>query len=470
MRFLGVGDHVALGDLYLRLQDEGHEVRVHAADVEQRDIMRGMVTHVSDWRAELPWVRAAGADGVVLFETADQGAVQDELRAAGYQVIGNSALGTRLEEDRVFGQRALAECGLQTAAMHRFTSFDAGLDFLRRAPGRYVLKMNGGGFASFRNYVGEMESGADVAALLRVQRARWPYDHPPDYVLMQHVRGVEVGVGAYFNGECFLEPACLDWEHKRFFNGDLGELTGEMGTLVTYDGAERFMGATLGLLAPRLARSGYVGYVNLNTIVNERGVWPLELTTRFGYPGYAILSALQADGWGELFRAMVARTSTRLAVRPGYAVGVVLTVPPFPYSADYGRLSRGAPIVFDGHLGPEEHARLHYGEVALEGGELVTSGSVGYVMVATGTGATVPEAQRAAYALARRVHVPNLRYRTDIGDRFVREDGATLRRLGWLRDDRADGDVRPAGLPARGAVVAADDDRADRAGRADVHG
>ena len=452
MRFLGVGDHVALGDMYLRLQAEGHEVRVFAEDAEQRDIMRGMVAHVTDWRAELPWVRAAGREGVVLFEGADQGVVQDELRAAGYQVIGNSAFGARLEEDRVFGQRVLAECGLQTAAMHRFTSFDAGADFLRRSPGRYVLKMNGGGFASFRNYVGEMEDGADIAAMLGVQRRRWPYDHAPDFVLMEHVRGVEVGVGAYFNGEAFLEPACLDWEHKRFFNGDLGELTGEMGTLVTYDGTARFMRATLGLLAPRLAAGGYVGYINLNTIVNERGVWPLELTARFGYPGYAILAELQATGWGELFGAMVGRSSARLAVRPGYAVGVVLTVPPFPYSADYGRLSRGAPIVLDAGLTAAERARLHYAEVAMEAGQLVTSGSVGYVMVATGAGPTVPAAQRAAYDLARRVHVPNVRYRTDIGDRFVREDEATLQRLGWLGERGAPsaGDAAPPGcrLPA----------------------
>jgi len=136
MRFLGVGEHVSLGDLYLRLQREGHEVRVHASDPEQRDIMRGLVTHVDDWRRELAWVRAAGDDGIVLFEGADQGALQDALRREGYRVVGNSAFGTRLEEDRLFGQRVLGECGLQTAAMHRFASFDAGVAFVRARPGR----------------------------------------------------------------------------------------------------------------------------------------------------------------------------------------------------------------------------------------------------------------------------------------------------------------------------------------------
>jgi phosphoribosylamine--glycine ligase len=44
----------------------------------------------------------------------------------------------------------------------------------------------------------------------------------------------------------------------------------------------------------------------------------------------------------------------------------------------------------------------------------------------------VSSARQAAYSTAVKVVVPNVRYRNDIGERFLREDRATLERLGWL--------------------------------------
>ena len=63
---------------------------------------------------------------------------------------------------------------------------------------------------------------------------------------------------------------------------------------------------------------------------------------------------------------------------------------------------------------------------------LITSGASGYVGVATGLGATVQQANQEALRIARSVVVPNLRYRTDIGERVTREDWACLRGWGWL--------------------------------------
>ena len=432
MRFLGIGEYCDLGALYHRLAKVGHEVRVHVEFPDARDVHGGMLQLTPDWRAELPWIREAGRDGIVLFESAVKGELQDKLRREGYQVIGGSAYGDRLECDRQFGQEALRSLGLPVAQTYRYTDFGEAIERVRATRRRYVFKSNGGDALRTRSYISELDDGSDMRALLSLYRSQWRGPGKPDFVLMEHVKGLEVGVGAYFNGTAFLQPACLDWEHKRFFAGDLGELTGEMGTIVTYRGAEKIFGATLARMADRLREGRYRGYINLNLMANERGLWPLEFTSRFGYPGYAICAALHDEPWDVIFTKMLRGDDLSLATAAGFAAGIVLTVPPFPHRQGYAELSKGAPISFCASMTDADHDSLHLSEVAMQGTQLVTSGFSGYVGVATGTGNTVKAASDRAYALARKVVVPNLRYRIDIGARVASHDLARLKALGYL--------------------------------------
>src|SRR6202011_3193450 len=175
-------------------------------------------------------------------------------RREGFQVIGGGALGERLGKDSAVGPGAAHDARLRPARVHAFDGFDDAIGFVQRNPARYVFKLNGS-FSSTRNYVGELPDGSDVTAVLELQRREWTFIDRPSFVLMEHVAGVEMGVGAYFDGEAFLEPACLDWEHKRFFPGDLGELTGEMGTVATFDRSQLFFNRTLKQMTP-LLRAG----------------------------------------------------------------------------------------------------------------------------------------------------------------------------------------------------------------------
>ena len=427
MRFLGVGDYHSLGDMYWRLLRAGHEVRVFVARSEAHDIYRGLVERIDDLGKAIDWV---GRDGIVVCETAAFGEHADALRADGFAVVGGSAVGDRLEVDRALGQTVMADVGMQTAPTHRFERFAEAIDFVRRKPNRYVYKLSDAESASTRNYVGTLENGADMIAMLHAESSRYAAGAQPEFVLMDFLRGVEVGIGAYFDGDHFLHPACIDWEHKRFFPGDLGELTGEMGTVVSYRNSARLFECTLGLIAPLLRDARHHGYININTIVNDDGVFPLEFTSRFGYPGFAICDALHVDGWDVLLQKMARGKSDSFRTRDGFAVGVVLTVPPFPYEFGYAELSRGRPIFFDGIEADDD--ALHFGEVERGSDGLITSGSLGYVAVATGLGESVQEAQSRTYATLRKVVVANARYRNDIGDRLIREDWATLKRLGWV--------------------------------------
>jgi phosphoribosylamine--glycine ligase len=434
VRFLGVGETNDLGDMYLRLLARGHQLRVHMSDPASQGVMDGMLEFTPDWRRELKWIRAAGEDGIILFETAAQGVVQDQLRSDGYNVIGGSALGDRLESDRSYGQEVLRQFGIRSPNTRLFGDFESAMTFVHDIPRRYVLKLNGTGWASSSTYVGQMTSGEDMMAMLTVARDRWPQGVAVSFVLMDYIEGVEAGVGGFFNGREFLKPVNLDWEHKRFFPGDIGELTGEMGTVVTYRGAQRIFDATLGRLEPLLRASGYCGYINLNTIVNEEGIWPLEFTCRFGYPGFPILDSLHLDRWDDLFARMISKDQSTFRTESGYSVGVVITVPPFPYSHGYEELGKGVPICFRCGTNDWDRDLIHYGEVTMNDGRLVTAGMVGYIAVVTGIGETIEAARRNAYGIVDKIVIPNARYRNDIGERLIREDLDTLTRLGWLTE------------------------------------
>jgi phosphoribosylamine--glycine ligase len=384
-----------------------------------------MVERVDDWRGELGWL---GRDGIILFENVaeNRGALQDALRRDGYQVIGGSAFGDRLETDRAFAQSTLSTLGMSVARIWEFGDQGSALRFLDECPGRYVLKFNGT-HPALKNYVGRFKNGADVKAIISKLPANLA---KTSFVLMEYIEGVEMGVGAYFNGLQFLTPACLDWEHKHFFPNDLGELTGEMGTVVTYERTTHFFENTLQRVEPLLRANQYCGYINLNTIVNERGIWPLEFTCRFGYPGFAILDPLQNISWADLFRVMMSRSSTSFDTVRGFAIGIVLTTPPFPYERSQVLETVGLPVFFEGDLSNDDQRNVHYGEVGLEDGALVTSGVSGWTMVVTGLGSTIAAARDKALKLAGRVLVPNLRYRCDIGERLIQGDLDRVARLG----------------------------------------
>ena len=73
MRFLGIGDTCDLGALYMRLLAEGHEVKVFVANPLAQGTMAGLVEHTSSWENELDWIKAAGDEGIILFENVARG-------------------------------------------------------------------------------------------------------------------------------------------------------------------------------------------------------------------------------------------------------------------------------------------------------------------------------------------------------------------------------------------------------------
>ena len=111
------------------------------------------------------------------------------------------------------------------------------------------------------------------------------------FQLQRRVTGVEVAVGAFFNGKQFVYPVNINFEHKKLFPGSLGPPTGEMGTSMFWSPPNQLFNQTLLKMESKLAEEGYVGYIDVNCIVNGNGIYPLEFTSRFGYPTISIQQA-----------------------------------------------------------------------------------------------------------------------------------------------------------------------------------
>jgi phosphoribosylamine--glycine ligase len=109
---------------------------------------------------------------------------------------------------------------------------------------------------------------------------------------------------------------------------------------------------------------------------------------------------------------------------------VVLTTPPFPYSREQVDEAVGLPVLIDAAVDPRH---VHYGEVGLNAaGQLVTSGLYGWTLVVTGEGPSIAAARSQAYKHAAGVFIPNVRYRTDIGERLLQGQFDAVERLGLL--------------------------------------
>ena len=73
MRFLGIGDAADLASLYLRLAEEGHDIKICIGNPLCRDTLAGSDNPSRKLAVGTYWVREAGPEGCILFEKSARG-------------------------------------------------------------------------------------------------------------------------------------------------------------------------------------------------------------------------------------------------------------------------------------------------------------------------------------------------------------------------------------------------------------
>jgi phosphoribosylamine---glycine ligase len=414
-----------IGDVAWQVSKEGHEVRYYIKEQKERDIADGFVAKSDDLEKDTAW-----ADIVIFDDTLGQGEKAQEARALGKKVVGGTPYTDRLEDDRSFGQEELKKAGVNIIPYKEFDSFDDAVEHVTQNPARYVIKPSGEAQnVKRRLFVGEEDDGGDVIRMLEAYKRAFS-DEIKVFQLQRRVTGVEVAVGAFFNGKEFVYPINVNFEHKKLFPGNLGPPTGEMGTSMFWSMPNQLFNQTLQKMESKLAEEGYVGYIDVNCIVNGNGIYPLEFTSRFGYPTISIQQAGMNTPIGQFFWDLASGNDPKLRVKSGFQIGVRIVVPPFPFddTETFESFSKNAAIIFKRPPADE----FHIEDVKQVNGQWVVAGTSGVILVVVGLGQTMKQAQAQVYSRIKNVLIPNMYYRTDIGDRWD-EDSDRLHNWGILR-------------------------------------
>lgn len=417
-------------DWALRCMEDGHKVKMYIRQTEKtRWIGRGLVDLVADYREWRKW-----ADLVFVPDNTLYLEDLDAWRKDGIVVIGCNPECAKWELERGTGQRVMAKAGIEVPSSKVFNDYDAAIRHVKREMKRFVSKPDGDADKAL-SYCSK--SPADMVFMLE----RWKKTNKLKraFILQEFVPGTEMAVGGWFGPGGFNEGWCENWEFKKLMNDDLGVATGEQGTVLRVVKKSLLADKVLKPVEDALAAAGYIGYVDVNCIIDEHGTpLPLEFTMRPGWPLFNIQQAVHQGDHAEWMMDLAEGRDARNWMMDTVALGVVLSIPDYPYSQITRKEVMGIPIY---GLEPSMLSRISpcemmLGEAPIEvdgkivtGPMLCTAGD--YVLVASATGETILQAKRGAYSILKRLTMPNSpMYRTDIGDR-LKKQLATLQAQGY---------------------------------------
>jgi phosphoribosylamine--glycine ligase len=344
------------------------------------------------------------------------------------------------ELDREIGQKVMQECGLKTIPGKTFHDYDTAAAYVKKQGVAMVSKPSGDGERAM-SYVSK--NAADLVYMLqrwsKVDKYRKAAKEM-GFILQEKVNGIaEMAVGGWFiPGVGWSKAGWVEnFEHKSLFAGDLGVSTGEMGTIVRVVKKSKLADMMLKPVTEHLHKIGYVGYLDVATIIGEDGTpWPLEFTCRDGWPIRHNLTSLIEGSQSQWMLDAINGKDTLKIKTDVVSASVVMALPDFPYSHVTNRELCDIPI-----YGAEDTGHVHFSEVMLGAAPREVNGKVvdlpgpvtagDYTLVATGQGETVSGARRSVYSALKKISVPNSPfYRIDIGVK-LRKQLPELQRLGF---------------------------------------
>lgn len=389
--------------LALRLKQAGHTVKVRAVDKRAQQNYDGLLEKVGN-----NWADFLDKQTVAIFDSSGGGNTADRLKQRGFAVWCGSSFADQIELDRGLAFELLEQAGVKIPETKTFYDWESGRAYAKAFKGRLVFKASGdlAKDSHIRTYV-SYDPGDMIAMLDYYEKTA---THSPEFELQEYKKGLVLSTEGWFNGDSFMEPFNHTLEHKAMYNDDLGPSTGCAFDVVWKTDRNYIVEEGVALFEPLLREYGHVGLVDLNTVVNEEGVWALEFTPRMGYDSFATTLELYNGDIGELIYKMAkGEQPDKVPLNDGFGSAIRITVPPHPSE----QFKHGGDLPIRG-FDRSDREHLYFYDVKLnETNDLVSTSAYGNLVACTGCGVTVTEALQGSEQLVKKAKIPEKQARTD---------------------------------------------------------
>lgn len=407
----------------VRAAKAGHQVKIWYDKGNHPETGAGFkhIERVDSWLAEARW-----ADLILPTGNHQFLAKLDALKSAGLPVFGPSQKSAALEIKRALGMQFFEKAGIEVPAYSQFPTLEAAAAHVAKTGERYVFKTLGDEEDKSLSYVAK--SPADLIA--RIERwQRMKLDPAGPVMLQEFIPGIEFAVSRWMGKDGFVGPYNENFEHKKLLSGNCGPNCGEAGTVLKYVSASKLGDAVLAPLEESLVKLGHLGDVDVNCMVDDQGKpWPLELTMRLGWPAANLMWGLHKGDPIEWMCDALAGIDS-LEVRDKVCCGVVIGQPDYPYSTKPKTELEGVPVY---GVGAKNEAYLAPQSVKIDtmpdmnGEKKLTRRPIwcttgDYICVVAGQASTVSRAAARAYGTVQELHIPDMIYRDDIGEKLEEE-------------------------------------------------
>ncbi|HWP17445.1 MAG TPA: phosphoribosylamine--glycine ligase [Xanthobacteraceae bacterium] len=349
--------------------------------------------------------------------------IVDDIEAAGFCTFGPTKAAARLEGSKGFTKDLCRKYGIPTAAYQRFSDTASAKTYLKAQGAPIVVKADG---LALGKGVVVAQTVAEAEAAIDMMFGGAFGASGNEVVIEEFLTGEEVSFFALCDGETAI-PLASAQDHKRAFDGDNGPNTGGMGAYspvpaFTDDLAKQAMRDFVVPTLRGMKEMGcpFKGILYLGLMLTAQGPKLIEYNVRFGDPECQVLMLrLMSD----LVPALIASRDGQLKnfdLRwyDAAALTVVMATKGYPGSYGKGSVIRGLDAA-----GALDGVEIFHAGTKAEGGLITANG--GRVLNVCGTGKTVAEAQRRAYAAVDTIGWPEGFCRRDIGYLAVGREGGS---------------------------------------------